>query len=108
KDGALVRTTVTEHVPPCDKAATFWLRVRRPERWGVPASLPPSSSGLAPTEEALRDIEHHAYEAWRDARDGEPAADGDDATLARIDALFPDTAPADDDGDPLVGLETVE
>ena len=104
KDGQLVRATVTEHVPPCDKAATFWLRVRRPDRWGPPPAVVGSLSDLTPTEETLRAIEGEAYDAWCDASEGQPEAEGDDTTLARIDALIPEDAPPADDGDPLQSL----
>jgi len=107
KDGQLVRTTVTEHVPPCDKAAIHWLRVRRPDRWGPPPPVIRSAAGtLSPTEEALREIEGDAYEAYCAAQDGEPAIDGDDDALARIDALDPGPATPADDTDPLQTLET--
>ncbi|WP_157219028.1 hypothetical protein [Flavisphingomonas formosensis] len=106
KDGELIRTTVTEHVPPNDKAAAFWLRIRRPERWAAPMVIRRAGpDDLTPTEETLREIEHVAYEAWCAAIDGEPEMAGDADTLARIDALAPATAPTDDI-DPLQILET--
>ncbi|WP_157217744.1 hypothetical protein [Flavisphingomonas formosensis] len=99
RDGELIRTTVTEHVPPNDKAAAFWLRIRRPERWAAPMVIRRAGpDDLTPTEETLREIEHVAYEAWCAAIDGEPEMEGDADTLARIDALAPATA---DDTDPL-------
>ncbi|WP_157215146.1 hypothetical protein [Flavisphingomonas formosensis] len=108
KDGTLVRTTVTEHVPSCDKAATLWLRVRRPDRWDSPPSAIQDPAGaLALTEEALRDIEEAAYEAMCAAQEGGPEMDGDDDGMARIDALDPGPDAPVDEGDPLVGLETV-
>ncbi|WP_157216385.1 hypothetical protein [Flavisphingomonas formosensis] len=107
KDGELIRTTVTEHVPPNDKAAIFWLRIRRPERWAAPMVIRRAGpDDLTPTEETLREIEHVAYEAWSAAIDGEPEMAGDADTLARVDALAPATAPADDT-DPLQILETL-
>ncbi|WP_157215188.1 hypothetical protein [Flavisphingomonas formosensis] len=107
RDGTLVRTTVTEHVPPCDKAATLWLRVRRPERWGPPPPviLRAGDDALSSTEEALRDIEEAAYEAMCAAQDGGPEIDGDDDAMARIDALDPGPGAPVDEGDPLVGVE---
>ncbi|WP_157219387.1 helix-turn-helix domain-containing protein [Flavisphingomonas formosensis] len=50
KDGELIRTTVTEHVPPNDKAAIFWLRIRRPGRWAEPMVVRNTPSDLTPTE----------------------------------------------------------
>ncbi|WP_157219630.1 hypothetical protein [Flavisphingomonas formosensis] len=105
RDGTLVRVAVTEHVPPCDKAATFWLRVRRPDRWDPPPVIRHADDdALSSTEEALRDIEEDAYEAMCAAQDGGPEMDGDEDGMARIDALDPGPVSPADDGDPLVGL----
>ncbi|WP_157218583.1 hypothetical protein [Flavisphingomonas formosensis] len=108
RDGTLVRVAVTEHVPPCDKAATFWLRVRRPDCWDPPPVIQRADDdALSSTEVALLQIEEDAYEAMCAAQDGGPEMDGDEDAMARIDALDPGPAAPVDDGDPLVGLETV-